>query len=681
MTTKKRILLLTAAGILIIQGTILALINILWGEGESKHRESQLLGLVRAIDAEVNTEADLRETVRYNQLFRSLQELNPELREIQLLAPIHGKYFVVAATDRTQIGRPVSTLELMDLKSGSSTWRQQELIAPLHVGHFPIAALKIQLDASQASKNRRERLLVLAVLGLVSSLMVLALIAWFLKRLEEKKRLTAQLASLSQQLLTYSQLNQQLAGLLADFAALAGCSGLAVAGKMEDDNWNWLVLPEQDSWQSWDSLWPQVWRAAETNQVRQWPAEEATYELFPLFSRGKVQGVLVARWQQMPRRESSYVIQALSGNLALLLDNLRLRQDEEANALAGERLRIAREMHDGIAQGLAYIKIRLNQLGRCLPLEGHQEAAAEIAELVGVVEDLWQEVRSFIWSLKATNATQGLLTFLRSYGQEFGRRHGLQVELHHSGQEPRLPAKAYQQVVRIVQEALHNVAKHARASRVDISLGCAEQRWWLMLADNGQGFDLEQTGANSYGLSIMAERAAEAMVRPRTPSFKDGREVLEHFCLNCHRWQGQGGEIAPDLSQLLRDYTPQRLKQLLKRPANQLMVSVPLGEEETQRLMEYFLEQGLLQGKDRTAETENQKIPAIFRDKQCLLCHRLDGTGGEIGPDLREAYQRNGAAGLKAKLSGSGQSQGMMPVIPLTEKEMAEIIKYLEAKQ
>ncbi|WP_375804184.1 sensor histidine kinase [Carboxydocella sp. JDF658] len=235
----------------------------------------------------------------------------------------------------------------MDLKSGSSTWRQQELIAPLHVGHFPIAALKIQLDASQASKNRRERLLVLAVLGLVSSLMVLALIAWFLKRLEEKNRLTAQLASLSQQLLTYSQLNQQLAGLLADFAALAGCSGLAVAGKMEDDNWDWLI-------------------------------------------------------------------------------------------------------------------------------------------------------------------SKGLLTFLRSYGQEFGRRHGLQVELHHSGQEPRLPAKAYQQVVRIVQEALHNVAKHARASRVDISLGCAEQRWWLMLADNGQGFDLEQTGANSYGLSIMAERAAEA---------------------------------------------------------------------------------------------------------------------------------------------------------------------------
>ncbi|AVX31559.1 Cytochrome c [Carboxydocella thermautotrophica] len=173
----------------------------------------------------------------------------------------------------------------------------------------------------------------------------------------------------------------------------------------------------------------------------------------------------------------------------------------------------------------------------------------------------------------------------------------------------------------------------------------------------------------------------KAMVRPRTPSFKDGREVLEHFCLNCHRWQGQWGEIAPDLSQLLRDYTPQRLKQLLKRPANQLMVSVPLGEEETQRLMEYFLEQGLLQGKDRTAEMENQQIPAIFRDKQCLLCHRLDGTGGEIGPDLREAYQRNGAAGLKAKLSGSGQSQGMMPVIPLTEKEMAVMIKYLEAKQ
>lgn len=509
MTMKKRILLVALAGILIIQGTILAVINLLWEEGEDKQRESQLQGLVRAIDGEVNTEADLRDTARFNQLFRSLQELNPGLKSIQLLAPIHGKFFIVAASDRSLIGRPVPTLELVELKTGSSSWKQQELTAPLHVGHFPIAALKIQLDPVKFSQNRWERIIVLGGLGLLSSLIVVALIAWFLQRLEEKNRLTVWLATLSQQLLAASQLNQQQAGLLSEFAELAGCERMAVAGKMDTGQWHWLVNTA-NNWPGWEQLWPQVWSVADTNQTRLCSLEGNNFELIPLFSRGLVQGVLVVCWQGRRARDSYYVIQTLSGNLALLLDNLRLRQDEEATVLAGERLRIAREMHDGIAQGLAYIKIRLSQLGRSLPEDLQSGIAGEIAQLVGVVEDLWQEVRSFIWSMKAISPDQGLLTFLRSYSQEFGRRHGLQVNFHHSGQEPRLPAKTYQQVVRIVQEALHNVAKHARASKVDITLGSSEDRWWLLLADNGRGFDLERTGSNSYGISIMAERAMEA---------------------------------------------------------------------------------------------------------------------------------------------------------------------------
>lgn len=176
------------------------------------------------------------------------------------------------------------------------------------------------------------------------------------------------------------------------------------------------------------------------------------------------------------------------------------------------------------------------------------------------------------------------------------------------------------------------------------------------------------------GLKVQAPATTETVI------FKDGRQVLEHFCLNCHRWQGKGGEVALDLEGFLRDYSPQRLKQLLKRPANQLMVNVPLGEEETRYLLDYLLAQGLLQGKSGT-ENLRTDIPTVFQDKQCLLCHRLDGEGGEIGPDLRTVYQEIGAAGLRAKLSGNSVEPGMMPVIPLTEMEIAEMLKYLEAKQ
>lgn len=117
------------------------------------------------------------------------------------------------------------------------------------------------------------------------------------------------------------------------------------------------------------------------------------------------------------------------------------------------------------------------------------------------------------WELRPSQLDQGLVTAVDRYTREWSSHFRVAVDIHTSRiDEERLPPQAALNVYRIAQEALNNVAKHARATRVAVILEQRDQRAVLVIEDNGRGFDLPRANTESreqqLGLGGMHERAA-----------------------------------------------------------------------------------------------------------------------------------------------------------------------------
>ena len=180
--------------------------------------------------------------------------------------------------------------------------------------------------------------------------------------------------------------------------------------------------------------------------------------------------------------------------------SLRIVQAQE-----GERQRMAEDIHDGPAQVLTNAIFQVEYLDRILG-DTDRPAQAEIAFLRDMLRNGLDEVRAFITDLRPPLADVGVATALAQRAQQLEERHGIVVEVSVDGIDDRLTPMQRTSVLRIVQEALQNVRKHAAASKVAIGLeGDA-----LVIEDNGRGFDLMRlaSGTNrNFGLQFMRERA------------------------------------------------------------------------------------------------------------------------------------------------------------------------------
>ena len=180
--------------------------------------------------------------------------------------------------------------------------------------------------------------------------------------------------------------------------------------------------------------------------------------------------------------------------------SLRIVQAQE-----GERQRMAEDIHDGPAQVLTNAIFQVEYLDRILG-DADRAAQAEVAFLRDMLRNGLDEVRTFITDLRPPVVDVGMGTVLAERAQQLEERHGIAVEVSVDGIDERLSPAQRASVLRIVQEALQNVRKHAAASRVAIGLeGDA-----LVIGDNGRGFDLMRlaTGtARNFGLQFMRERA------------------------------------------------------------------------------------------------------------------------------------------------------------------------------
>ena len=174
-----------------------------------------------------------------------------------------------------------------------------------------------------------------------------------------------------------------------------------------------------------------------------------------------------------------------------------------------ERRRIAREMHDQFGEQLTALAVRIRALKDACATDatwrGHVESIETIAQRLD------RDVDHLVWELRPTALDDlGLRAALANYVQDWSTRVGIAAKLHTSGLlDERLPADAETALYRIAQEALTNVAKHARAANVDVILERRADTVLLIIEDDGVGFDPAGAGGGDrgFGLLGMQERA------------------------------------------------------------------------------------------------------------------------------------------------------------------------------
>lgn len=177
-----------------------------------------------------------------------------------------------------------------------------------------------------------------------------------------------------------------------------------------------------------------------------------------------------------------------------------------------ERRRLSRELHDEMAQRLAGLSLELSALEPLI--KPFSAGTAKIEALQRLVGDLGCSVHRIAVELRpAALDDLGLSLALSNYVEEWSQRCAIPVDLHISGLERRAPEAVETAVYRIVQEALTNVVKHARATRVSLVIRATEHHLQAVIEDNGIGFGADGqppggTAPSQLGLAGMDERAS-----------------------------------------------------------------------------------------------------------------------------------------------------------------------------
>jgi two-component system nitrate/nitrite sensor histidine kinase NarX len=206
--------------------------------------------------------------------------------------------------------------------------------------------------------------------------------------------------------------------------------------------------------------------------------------------------------------EETALLDALASHLASALEGLRAEALEREAAVGEERALLARELHDSIAQSLAFMKIQVQLLRTAAQREQPDKVRSIVDELdVGVRESI-NDVRELLVHFRTRTNTEDIEQALQETLQKFEHQTGLPSRLDVHGEGLPLPADVQVQVLHVVQEALSNARKHAGASHVALEVRKG-QRWRFVVRDNGAGFNLNQVRGESHvGLKIMRERAA-----------------------------------------------------------------------------------------------------------------------------------------------------------------------------
>ena len=180
------------------------------------------------------------------------------------------------------------------------------------------------------------------------------------------------------------------------------------------------------------------------------------------------------------------------------------------NAVVRERERLSRELHDGAAQLVAHLLLRLDTIKELVAADRRPEAAAELERLHGVADEIYDDIGESITGIRTNVTDQGLIRALQDYVDQFEERHQIPVSLRTDDAADRFSPLAAFQLFRLIQEALTNVRKHAGAREATVTLAShGPDQLRVVIADDGQGFTTgsQRNGtARPLGLTSMRER-------------------------------------------------------------------------------------------------------------------------------------------------------------------------------
>jgi two-component system, NarL family, sensor histidine kinase DegS len=177
-----------------------------------------------------------------------------------------------------------------------------------------------------------------------------------------------------------------------------------------------------------------------------------------------------------------------------------------------ERLRIARDMHDGPAQSMANLVLQAEILERLIQRDP-QLVVRELADFKDGVRAVLDDTRRLIFDLRPMSLDDlGLVPTLRKFVPEFGDKAGFNAQLRVMGEDVRLPGSLEPTIYRIVQEALNNARKHAKARNVEVVISFQSDVVSAAVRDDGVGMDVAAMearldGSKNLGVTSMRERA------------------------------------------------------------------------------------------------------------------------------------------------------------------------------
>lgn len=222
----------------------------------------------------------------------------------------------------------------------------------------------------------------------------------------------------------------------------------------------------------------------------------------------RVMGAILAGKSSAFTQRQLALLQTVAGQVVLVVQNTQEMAELEYKSIMSERNRLAREIHDGLAQTLGFLKLQTAQMQNYLGKGELERLAESLRGANKILAEAYLDARQAIEGLRLTSADEGLPSWLEQTMIEFQENSGLPVNLEGVQITAELAPEVQAQLIRIVQEALSNIRKHAQAGQVWVSCRMDEGDLIMEVRDDGRGFSPEDVpGPSRYGLQGMRERA------------------------------------------------------------------------------------------------------------------------------------------------------------------------------
>ena len=233
----------------------------------------------------------------------------------------------------------------------------------------------------------------------------------------------------------------------------------------------------------------------------------------PIRVQGETLGVLNLFYRQereLDLRERQ-LLATLGQHLGVAVENQRLVAREKEMAVSEERNLLAQELHDSIAQSLAFLNLQVQMLDGAMKREDRKAQSAAAREIATGVRECYADVRELLVHFRTLTSSEDIALALKVTLKKFEQQTGIHAVFEESGHAMPVPAEEQVQILHIVQEALSNARKHAGASEVVLTLRRGPV-YTFEVRDNGRGFDAQAAAASEVhvGLAIMRERARRA---------------------------------------------------------------------------------------------------------------------------------------------------------------------------